>query len=142
VTAVHYSPRLIMKIIINLGREILLLGSVRESIMKPSETSSGKKMFILASSIGDQIHYANFHNTRYTKNNFVLLIALRLHYCFENFNLPGMCLSGSHLHSSNEASIIYGLMVVMMLFILSLNCSLSTDISFTNLPSPNNFLIM
>jgi hypothetical protein len=42
-----------MKIIINLGREILLLGSVRESIMKPSETSSGKKMFILASSIGD-----------------------------------------------------------------------------------------
>jgi hypothetical protein len=31
-----------MKIIINLGREILLLGSVRESIMKPSETSSGK----------------------------------------------------------------------------------------------------
>jgi hypothetical protein len=30
-----------MKIIINLGREILLLGSVRESIMKPSETSSG-----------------------------------------------------------------------------------------------------
>jgi hypothetical protein len=26
----------------NLGREILLLGSVRESIMKPSETSSGK----------------------------------------------------------------------------------------------------
>jgi hypothetical protein len=33
---------LIMKIIINLGKEILLLGSVRESIMKPSETSSGK----------------------------------------------------------------------------------------------------
>jgi hypothetical protein len=32
-----------MKIIINLGREILLLGSVRESIMKPSETSSVKK---------------------------------------------------------------------------------------------------
>jgi hypothetical protein len=32
-----------MKIIIDLGREILLLGSVRESIMKPSETSSGKK---------------------------------------------------------------------------------------------------
>jgi hypothetical protein len=31
-----------MKIIINLGREILLLGSVRGSIMKPSETSSGK----------------------------------------------------------------------------------------------------
>jgi hypothetical protein len=31
-----------MKIIINQGREILLLGSVRESIMKPSETSSGK----------------------------------------------------------------------------------------------------
>jgi hypothetical protein len=30
-----------MKIIINLGREILLLGSVRESIMTPSETSSG-----------------------------------------------------------------------------------------------------
>jgi hypothetical protein len=30
-----------MKIIINLGREIL--GSIRESIMKPSETSSGKK---------------------------------------------------------------------------------------------------
>jgi hypothetical protein len=35
-----------MKIIINLGREILLLGSVRESIMKPSETSSGKIIFI------------------------------------------------------------------------------------------------
>jgi hypothetical protein len=35
-----------MKMIINLRREILLLGSVRESIMKPSETSSGKK-FIL-----------------------------------------------------------------------------------------------
>jgi hypothetical protein len=32
-----------MKIIINLGREILLLGSVRESIMTPSETSSEKK---------------------------------------------------------------------------------------------------
>jgi hypothetical protein len=45
-TAVHYSPRLIMKIIIKLGREILLLGSVRESIMKPSETSSGKNGFI------------------------------------------------------------------------------------------------
>jgi hypothetical protein len=29
-----------MKIIINLGREILFLGSVRESIMTPSETSS------------------------------------------------------------------------------------------------------
>jgi hypothetical protein len=37
-----------MKIIINLGREILLLGSVRESIMKPSETSSGKNnMYIV-----------------------------------------------------------------------------------------------
>jgi hypothetical protein len=34
-----------MKIIINLGREILLLGSVRESIMTPSETSSEKKCF-------------------------------------------------------------------------------------------------
>jgi hypothetical protein len=62
VTAVHYSPRLIMKIIINLGREILLLGSVRESIMKPSETSSGKKMFILASSVGDWVYYVEFHN--------------------------------------------------------------------------------
>ncbi|CAH1366002.1 unnamed protein product, partial [Tenebrio molitor] len=30
--------------IINLGREILLLGSVRESIMTPSETSSEKKI--------------------------------------------------------------------------------------------------
>jgi hypothetical protein len=28
------------------GREILLLGSVRESIMTPSETSSEKKYFI------------------------------------------------------------------------------------------------
>jgi hypothetical protein len=36
-----------MKIIINLGREILLLGSVRESIMTPSETSSEKKFFLL-----------------------------------------------------------------------------------------------
>jgi hypothetical protein len=36
-----------MKIIINLGREILLLGSVRESVMKPSETSSGKNTFVL-----------------------------------------------------------------------------------------------
>jgi hypothetical protein len=34
-----------MKIIINLGREILLLGSVRESIMTPSETSSEKNIF-------------------------------------------------------------------------------------------------
>jgi hypothetical protein len=35
-----------MKIIINLRREILLLGSVRESIMTPSETSSEKiKLF-------------------------------------------------------------------------------------------------
>jgi hypothetical protein len=33
-----------MKIIINLGREILLLGSARESIMTPSETSSEKKI--------------------------------------------------------------------------------------------------
>jgi hypothetical protein len=33
-----------MKIIINLGREILLLGSVRESIMTPSETSSEKNI--------------------------------------------------------------------------------------------------
>jgi hypothetical protein len=36
-----------MKIIINLGREILLLGSVRESIMTPSETSSEKKNVFL-----------------------------------------------------------------------------------------------
>jgi hypothetical protein len=36
-----------MKIIINLGREILLLGSVRESIMTPSQTSSEKKNFFL-----------------------------------------------------------------------------------------------
>jgi hypothetical protein len=35
-----------MKIIINLGREILLLGSVRESIMTPSETSSEKNYFL------------------------------------------------------------------------------------------------
>jgi hypothetical protein len=34
-----------MKIIINLGREILLLGSVRESIVTPSETSS-EKMYL------------------------------------------------------------------------------------------------
>jgi hypothetical protein len=36
-----------MKIIINLGREILLLGSVRDSIMTPSETSSEKKIFLI-----------------------------------------------------------------------------------------------
>jgi hypothetical protein len=30
--------------IVNLGREILLLGSVRESIMTPSETSSEKNI--------------------------------------------------------------------------------------------------
>jgi hypothetical protein len=30
-----------------LGREILLLGSVRESIMTPSETSSEKNMFYM-----------------------------------------------------------------------------------------------
>jgi hypothetical protein len=36
-----------MKIIINLGREIQLLGSVRESVMKLSETSSGKNTFVL-----------------------------------------------------------------------------------------------
>jgi hypothetical protein len=35
-----------MKIIINLGRDILLLGSVRESIMTPSETSSEKNNFV------------------------------------------------------------------------------------------------
>jgi hypothetical protein len=35
-----------MKIMINLGREILLLGSVRESIMTPSETSSEKKVLL------------------------------------------------------------------------------------------------
>jgi hypothetical protein len=35
-----------MKIIINQGREILLLGSVRESIMTPSETSSEKNKLI------------------------------------------------------------------------------------------------
>jgi hypothetical protein len=41
----HYLPWLIMKIIINLGREILLLGSVRESIMTPSETNSEKIVY-------------------------------------------------------------------------------------------------
>jgi hypothetical protein len=35
-----------MKIIINQGREILLLGSVRESIMTPSETSSEKNSIL------------------------------------------------------------------------------------------------
>jgi hypothetical protein len=34
------------KKIINLGREILFLGSVRESIMTPSEPSSEKMIFI------------------------------------------------------------------------------------------------
>jgi hypothetical protein len=34
-----------MKIIINLGREIRLVGSARESIMTPSETSSEKNDF-------------------------------------------------------------------------------------------------
>jgi hypothetical protein len=42
-----------MKIIINLGREIQLLGSVRESIMKPSETSSGKLYII---NQGEEVH--------------------------------------------------------------------------------------
>jgi hypothetical protein len=37
----------IVKIIINLGREILLLRSVRESIMKPSETSSEKNILCI-----------------------------------------------------------------------------------------------
>jgi hypothetical protein len=32
--------------IVDLGIEILLLGSVRESIMKPSETSSGKNKIL------------------------------------------------------------------------------------------------
>jgi hypothetical protein len=36
-----------MKIIINLGREILLMGSIRESIMTPSEASSEKKFFLI-----------------------------------------------------------------------------------------------
>jgi hypothetical protein len=36
-----------MKIIINLGREILLLGLVRESMMKRSETSSGTNLLCL-----------------------------------------------------------------------------------------------
>jgi hypothetical protein len=35
-----------MKIMINLGREILLLGSVLESVMTPSETSSEKTQLI------------------------------------------------------------------------------------------------
>jgi hypothetical protein len=33
-----------VKKIINLGREILLLGSIRDSIMTPSKTSSEKKV--------------------------------------------------------------------------------------------------
>jgi hypothetical protein len=48
-----------MKIIINLGREILLLlGSVRESIMKPSETS-GKKCSSLSSYEGAHYYMEN-----------------------------------------------------------------------------------
>jgi hypothetical protein len=57
VTAVHYSPRLIMKVIINIGREILLLGSVRESIMKLSETSSGKIVIYVTSVENDPLLY-------------------------------------------------------------------------------------
>jgi hypothetical protein len=40
-----------MKIIINLGGEILLLGSVRESIMTPSETSSEIVIYLTSSCV-------------------------------------------------------------------------------------------
>jgi hypothetical protein len=69
VTAVHYSPRLIMKIIINLGREILLLGSVRESIMKPSETSSGKKILIICFLLANGIIILNDCDQRFQEED-------------------------------------------------------------------------
>jgi hypothetical protein len=55
-----------MKIIINLGREILLLGSVRESIMKPSETSSGKKNVLIVLPIYTVLldHPVELHNRK------------------------------------------------------------------------------
>jgi hypothetical protein len=46
-----------MKVIINIGREILLLGSVRESIMKLSETSSGKIVIYVTSVENDPLLY-------------------------------------------------------------------------------------
>jgi hypothetical protein len=49
-----------MKIIINQGREILLLGSVRESIMTPSETSSEKTQL--------PIHKHNKHKITIARN--------------------------------------------------------------------------
>jgi hypothetical protein len=59
-----------MKIIINQGREILLLGSVRESIMTASETSSEKNSILYF--IHDYCHFhflypflVRFFNTKY-----------------------------------------------------------------------------
>jgi hypothetical protein len=51
-----------MKVIINLGREILLLGSVRESIMTPSETSSEKCFLLTLKNIKSDIFYNSNKN--------------------------------------------------------------------------------
>jgi hypothetical protein len=53
-----------MKIIINLAREILLLGSVRKSIMTPSETSS-EKIFL------PTLNYKHAHYY-YTENSLIM----------------------------------------------------------------------
>jgi hypothetical protein len=67
-----------MKIIINLGREILLLGSVRESIMKPSETSSGKIIFLILIDFED-IFLTFFIGTgESTRNNILLFFVMVL----------------------------------------------------------------
>jgi hypothetical protein len=76
-----------MKIIINLGREILLLGSVRESIMKPSETSSGKICFrvilwysVCTKSFLLQYQYQAILNFVFTYFNMIFTMTIRVYF--------------------------------------------------------------
>jgi hypothetical protein len=61
-----------MKIIINLRREILLLGSVRESIMTPSETSSENKLLYKLTGAKKFLYATRFARAA----NFILLYSL------------------------------------------------------------------
>jgi hypothetical protein len=74
-----------MKIIINLGREILLLGSVRESVMKPSETSSGKH-FLAPVSLDNNFFDTQNLNIFSSVNPFYSRFKLA-HWCQKNPNL-------------------------------------------------------
>jgi hypothetical protein len=66
-------------------------------------------------------------------------VIMHLLTLYPNILLPGMCSLGSHLHSSNEACIMYSLVVVMMLFMFALNCLLSSDIRFVKLPLKHQY---